>query len=84
MIVRSRKSSQPSPRKPDTIASVLYVASKGDYEEMSILDSLRGLSVLSTRERDDAIEGLGVVYAMGVVEGDGLRIYDDRRIKTLG
>jgi hypothetical protein len=83
LLMFTRRSVRPLPRKPDTLASVgLYVASQG-VGEQSMLDSFRGLSWLSRTERDGAVSGLGRLYSMGVVEGDGLRIDDDRRIVSL-
>jgi Fe2+ transport system protein FeoA len=38
---------------------------------------------MGTRERDEFVEAQGRLYAMGIVEGDGLRIDDDRRVKRL-
>ena len=73
------------PRRPVMLASVaVYVASRGDsWEGTGLLDGLVGSEKMGTRERDEFVEAQGRLYAMGIVEGDGLRIDDDRRVKRL-
>src|ERR1700760_4711441 len=76
LLFQPRYSTRPLPRKPDTLASILvYLASKEDYgaKGRSMIDSMAGLSVLSTRERDETVMGMERLYKMGLVNGDGLR-----------
>lgn len=90
LMLRPRRSAEPLPRMPHTVASVLlYLAAREDVHAgrtgigMSLLDSMGGLSVLGTKERNQTVEGLGASYSIGLVRGDGLRIDDDRRIGKL-
>jgi hypothetical protein len=82
LMLRPRKSIRPLPRNPYTLASVLvYLASKdGGDSDRGLVDSMGGLSVLETKERNDRIRGFGALYTMGIARGGGLRIDDDRRI----
>ncbi|KAK0103384.1 hypothetical protein ONS95_005410 [Cadophora gregata] len=79
---------RPLPRSPATVASVgVYLAGKesewvGDGHG-GLMDGLEGASLMKRWERDEFIREKGVLYAMGVVHGDGLRIDDDRRIQRL-
>lgn len=76
------------PRSPATVASVgVYLAGResewvGDGHG-GFMDGLEGASLMERKERDDFVREKGVLYAMGVVDGDGLRIDDDRRIQRL-
>lgn len=76
------------PRSPATVASVgVYLAGResewvGDGHG-GLMDGLEGASLMERRERDEFVREKGVLYAMGVVDGDGLRIDDDRRIQRL-
>jgi hypothetical protein len=67
------------------LASVaVYVASGGDgWDGVGLLDGLVGTERMGTGERDGFVEAQGRLYAMGIVDRDGLRIDDDRRIKRL-
>ncbi|KAG9231653.1 hypothetical protein BJ875DRAFT_486826 [Amylocarpus encephaloides] len=47
--------------------------------ERGLLDNVAGLSMLSSKERDDAILGIGNLYSMGVVDGG-----NDDRLSYLG
>ncbi|PVH84231.1 hypothetical protein DL98DRAFT_584803 [Cadophora sp. DSE1049] len=79
---------RPLPRSPATVASVgVYLAGResewvGDGHG-GLMDGLEGASLMERRERDEFVREKGVLYAMGVVDGDGLRIDDDRRIQRL-
>jgi hypothetical protein len=83
LIFRPSGRVRPLPRRPVMLASVaVYVASRGDsWEGTGLLDGLIGSEKMGTRERDEFVEAQGRLYAMGIVEGDGLRIDDDRRVK---
>lgn len=84
LILRPRRHIRPLPRPPTTLASVgLYIASAGTYEERSFLDGLGELAVMGTSVRDDIIKGMGSLYALGIVDGNELRIDDDRRVRKL-
>jgi hypothetical protein len=76
---------RPLPRRPGMLASIaVYVASRGDsWEGTGLLDGLVGSEKMGTRERDEFVEAQGRLYALGIVDGDGLRIDDNRRIKRL-
>jgi hypothetical protein len=50
---------------------------------MPMLNSFKGLLWLSKTKRDSVISGLKRLYLIGVVEGDGLRVDNDRRIVRL-
>jgi hypothetical protein len=83
LICRPRRHIRPLPRPPTTVASIgLYVASAGSYER-SFLDGLGEMAVMGRRERDDMIKGMGSLYALGIVDGNELRIDDDRRVRRL-
>lgn len=79
---------RPLPRSPGTVASVgVYLAGResewvGDGHG-GLMDGLEGVSVMRREDRDEWVREKGVLYAMGVVDGDGLRIDDDRRINRL-
>jgi hypothetical protein len=85
LIFKPRGRMRPLPRRPVMLASIaVYVASRGDsWEGTGLLDGLIGSEKMGTRERDQLVEAQGRLYAMGIVEGDGLRIDDDRRVKRL-
>jgi hypothetical protein len=85
LIFRPRGKVRPLPRRPGMLASIaVYVASRGDsWEGTGLLDGLVGSEKMGTRERDEFVEAQGRLYAMGIVDGDGLRIDDNRRIKRL-
>ncbi|KAL5329724.1 hypothetical protein ACEPPN_003239 [Leptodophora sp. 'Broadleaf-Isolate-01'] len=79
---------RPLPRSPATVASVgVYLAGRESEwvgeGHGGLMDGLDGASLLERTERDDFVREKGVLYAMGVVDGDGLRIDDDRRINRL-
>ena len=79
---------RPLPRSPATVASVgVYLAGResewvGDGHG-GLMDGLEGASLMERKDRDDFVREKGMLYAMGVVDGDGLRIDDDRRIQRL-
>ena len=98
------------PGKGGPINTAIYLAAPSEADspfgsvfgreserERGLLDCLAGLSTVGTRERDDAVQGLGSLYSMGVVDGgedwgrrrsagevrEELRIDDDRRVRRL-
>ncbi|KAL2070841.1 hypothetical protein VTL71DRAFT_13867 [Oculimacula yallundae] len=78
----------PLPRSPGTVASVgVYLAGREsewvDEGHGGLMDGLDGVSLMEREERDDLLRNKGVLYTMGVVEEDGLRIDEDRRINYL-
>jgi hypothetical protein len=50
---------------------------------MGMLDKMRGLSKLGTRERNKLIMKSGDLYSMGIAEGGELRVDCDERVTTL-
>jgi len=85
-ILRPRKRVKHMFRKTNTIASVCsYVAStpNGNGDAMGMLDKMRGLSKLGTRERNKLIMKSGDLYSMGIAEGGELRVDCDERVTTL-
>jgi hypothetical protein len=48
-----------------------------------LLDGVVESEKMGMRERDGFVKAQGRLYAMGIVEGDVLRIDDDRMIKRL-
>jgi len=84
LLFRPRNHIRPLPRQPVTLASILvYLASERDSEGTALLDGFEGLSMLSTKERNECVVGWGGTYGMGIVEGNDLRIDNDRRIRRL-
>jgi len=84
LILRPRRHVRPLPRAPNTVASLgLYVASVGNFEERGFLDGMGGLAVVTRKDRDDAVKGMGSLYSLGLVDGNDLRIDDDRRVRRL-
>lgn len=72
------------PRAPTTVASLgVYVASVGDIGERTFLDGMVGLAEATRRERDGVVKGWGPLYSLGLVDGNELRIDDDRRVRRL-
>lgn len=74
------------PRSIRTVASLgVYLAGR-DGQELGdrrggFMDDLGGLSMMSRKERDEFVVEKGELYAMGLVECDGLRIDEDKRIQ---
>lgn len=87
LIFQPKRSLRHLPRTPNTLAGVLiYLASretKDEEEAESMLGSMRGLSVVSTDERDEFLKSKGCLYGLGLIKDDGLRIDDERRVNRL-
>ncbi|KAJ5038895.1 uncharacterized protein L3040_006574 [Drepanopeziza brunnea f. sp. 'multigermtubi'] len=79
---------RPLPRSPRTVASVGVYLARRESEwagegHGGLMDELEGCSIMERKERDDFVREKGALYAMGVVNGDGLRIDEERRIDRL-
>lgn len=84
LIFRPRRHVRLLPRAPTTVASLgVYVASVGDIGERTFLDGMVGLAEATRRERDGVVKGWGPLYSLGLVDGNELRIDDDRRVRRL-
>lgn len=81
LLFRPRQHVKPLPRDPITLASILlYITSAEGTDAMGLLNSLEGLSLLRTHERDSYVKGLESLYGMGIAVDGELRIDEDTKI----
>jgi hypothetical protein len=86
LILRLRRRVRPLSRRTDTLASICCYVAAGESVEGSaigMLDRLSGLSKKGTTERYNVVIERDGLYAMGIGNGDGLRVDCDGRITRL-